>query len=168
MVQRAFPLIDQMQNRSFKPYIFQVFDVSLIYDMFVLRLIVDHILYRYFFFPLQIAEGWPDILNFKTTVSCLPLTSNNQINSLFCFIMYWKMTIPYLNSNTNYHSSMVPVRSMGYFHKYVSLLYTIRSHSKIMGFAEGIIAGGIAGVVVESALYPIDTIKTRLQACQVY
>ncbi|PPD97195.1 hypothetical protein GOBAR_DD05776 [Gossypium barbadense] len=32
------------------------------------------------------------------------------------------------------------------------------------GFSEGIIAGGTAGVVVETALYPIDTIKTRLQA----
>lgn len=29
--------------------------------------------------------------------------------------------------------------------------------------AEGVIAGGAAGVVVETALYPIDTIKTRLQ-----
>ncbi|CAL5348641.1 unnamed protein product [Camellia sinensis] len=29
---------------------------------------------------------------------------------------------------------------------------------------EGAIAGGAAGVVVETALYPIDTIKTRLQA----
>uniref|UniRef100_A0A5B7BW89 S-adenosylmethionine carrier 1 n=1 Tax=Davidia involucrata TaxID=16924 RepID=A0A5B7BW89_DAVIN len=29
---------------------------------------------------------------------------------------------------------------------------------------EGFIAGGTAGVVVETALYPIDTIKTRLQA----
>lgn len=29
---------------------------------------------------------------------------------------------------------------------------------------EGFIAGGAAGVVVETALYPIDTIKTRLQA----
>ncbi|XP_030544152.1 S-adenosylmethionine carrier 1, chloroplastic/mitochondrial-like [Rhodamnia argentea] len=29
---------------------------------------------------------------------------------------------------------------------------------------EGIVAGGTAGVVVEAALYPIDTIKTRLQA----
>ena len=105
MVQRAFPLIDQMQNRSFKPYIFQVFAMSLIYDRFVLRFILDHILYR-FFFPLQITEDWPAILNFKTTVSRLPLTSNNHINSLFSFIMYWKMTIPYLNSNTNYHSSL--------------------------------------------------------------
>lgn len=33
-----------------------------------------------------------------------------------------------------------------------------------MKFAEGVIAGGTAGVVVETALYPIDTIKTRLQA----
>ncbi|GMN33408.1 hypothetical protein TIFTF001_004144 [Ficus carica] len=31
-------------------------------------------------------------------------------------------------------------------------------------FFEGVIAGGTAGVVVETALYPIDTIKTRLQA----
>lgn len=31
-------------------------------------------------------------------------------------------------------------------------------------FLEGVIAGGTAGVVVETALYPIDTIKTRLQA----
>lgn len=29
--------------------------------------------------------------------------------------------------------------------------------------SEGSIAGGTAGVVVETALYPIDTIKTRLQ-----
>ncbi|KAL6219969.1 hypothetical protein ACLB2K_007727 [Fragaria x ananassa] len=29
---------------------------------------------------------------------------------------------------------------------------------------EGVIAGGTAGVVVKTALYPIDTIKTRLQA----
>lgn len=31
---------------------------------------------------------------------------------------------------------------------------------------EGVVAGGAAGVVVETALYPIDTIKTRLQAAQ--
>ncbi|XP_059432336.1 S-adenosylmethionine carrier 1, chloroplastic/mitochondrial isoform X2 [Corylus avellana] len=31
-------------------------------------------------------------------------------------------------------------------------------------FFEGVIAGGTAGVVVETVLYPIDTIKTRLQA----
>lgn len=29
---------------------------------------------------------------------------------------------------------------------------------------EGAIAGAAAGVVVEAVLYPIDTIKTRLQA----
>ncbi|KAG5525344.1 hypothetical protein RHGRI_031874 [Rhododendron griersonianum] len=33
---------------------------------------------------------------------------------------------------------------------------------------EGAIAGGVAGVVVETALYPIDTIKTRLQAELLY
>ncbi|XP_022895470.1 S-adenosylmethionine carrier 1, chloroplastic/mitochondrial-like [Olea europaea var. sylvestris] len=33
-------------------------------------------------------------------------------------------------------------------------------------FFEGVIAGGTAGVVVETVLYPIDTIKTRLQAAQ--
>ncbi|KAL5555833.1 hypothetical protein UlMin_038069 [Ulmus minor] len=33
-------------------------------------------------------------------------------------------------------------------------------------FFEGVIAGGTAGVVVETALYPIDTIKTRLQAAR--
>lgn len=31
---------------------------------------------------------------------------------------------------------------------------------------DGVIAGGTAGVVVETALYPIDTIKTRLQAAR--
>ncbi|XP_057529167.1 S-adenosylmethionine carrier 1, chloroplastic/mitochondrial [Amaranthus tricolor] len=31
---------------------------------------------------------------------------------------------------------------------------------------DGIISGGTAGVVVETALYPIDTIKTRLQAAR--
>ena len=36
--------------------------------------------------------------------------------------------------------------------------------SSLVDFAEGVIAGGTAGVVVETALYPIDTIKTRLQA----
>ncbi|XP_031489128.1 S-adenosylmethionine carrier 1, chloroplastic/mitochondrial [Nymphaea colorata] len=34
----------------------------------------------------------------------------------------------------------------------------------LQAFYEGVIAGGTAGVVVEAALYPIDTIKTRLQA----
>jgi hypothetical protein len=29
--------------------------------------------------------------------------------------------------------------------------------------SEGSIAGGTAGIVVETSLYPIDTIKTRLQ-----
>lgn len=29
----------------------------------------------------------------------------------------------------------------------------------------GAVAGATAGVVVEAALYPIDTIKTRLQVC---
>lgn len=33
-------------------------------------------------------------------------------------------------------------------------------------FFEGVIAGGTAGVVVETTLYPIDTIKTRLQAAR--
>lgn len=36
-------------------------------------------------------------------------------------------------------------------------------NQKFGDFAEGFIAGGTAGVVVETALYPIDTIKTRLQ-----
>ncbi|KAI3427515.1 uncharacterized protein J3R85_009572, partial [Psidium guajava] len=36
----------------------------------------------------------------------------------------------------------------------------------IRTFFEGVIAGGTAGVVVETALYPIDTIKTRLQAAR--
>jgi len=31
---------------------------------------------------------------------------------------------------------------------------------------EGAVAGATAGVVVETALYPIDTIKTRLQAAR--
>lgn len=34
----------------------------------------------------------------------------------------------------------------------------------VLDFPEGFVAGGTAGVVVETALYPIDTIKTRLQA----
>lgn len=32
-------------------------------------------------------------------------------------------------------------------------------------FVESLIAGGLAGVIVEAALYPIDTIKTRVQVC---
>lgn len=44
----------------------------------------------------------------------------------------------------------------------------VKMFSFLMFFddAEGFIAGGTAGVVVETALYPIDTIKTRLQASQ--
>nr|XP_009595343.1 S-adenosylmethionine carrier 1, chloroplastic/mitochondrial isoform X2 [Nicotiana tomentosiformis] len=37
---------------------------------------------------------------------------------------------------------------------------------KPFDFLQGVIAGGTAGVVVETALYPIDTIKTRLQAAR--
>jgi solute carrier family 25 S-adenosylmethionine transporter 26 len=33
-------------------------------------------------------------------------------------------------------------------------------------FAESLITGGLAGVVVEAALYPIDTIKTRIQVAR--
>ncbi|KMT08630.1 hypothetical protein BVRB_6g139070 [Beta vulgaris subsp. vulgaris] len=36
----------------------------------------------------------------------------------------------------------------------------------IQTLVDGIIAGGTAGVVVETVLYPIDTIKTRLQAAR--
>lgn len=36
----------------------------------------------------------------------------------------------------------------------------------IQTLIDGVIAGGTAGVVVETALYPIDTIKTRLQAAR--
>lgn len=45
------------------------------------------------------------------------------------------------------------------YHTYVLMFLTITEN-----VAEGFIAGGTAGVVVETALYPIDTIKTRLQA----
>lgn len=31
----------------------------------------------------------------------------------------------------------------------------------------GAVSGATAGVVVEAALYPIDTIKTRLQVCMI-
>lgn len=34
----------------------------------------------------------------------------------------------------------------------------------ITSFTDGAIAGAVAGSVVEAVLYPIDTIKTRLQA----
>jgi solute carrier family 25 S-adenosylmethionine transporter 26 len=41
-----------------------------------------------------------------------------------------------------------------------------RSFNFLQVLFEGVIAGGAAGVVVETALYPIDTIKTRLQAAK--
>ncbi|XP_078432227.1 S-adenosylmethionine carrier 1, chloroplastic/mitochondrial-like [Wolffia australiana] len=41
-----------------------------------------------------------------------------------------------------------------------------KSFDLLRVLCEGVIAGGTAGVVVESALYPIDTIKTRLQAAR--
>ncbi|PRQ49055.1 putative mitochondrial carrier protein [Rosa chinensis] len=44
------------------------------------------------------------------------------------------------------------------------LSHFIHDLASLVNFAEGVIAGGTAGVVVETALYPIDTIKTRLQA----
>lgn len=43
------------------------------------------------------------------------------------------------------------------YHKLIKVIYCFL-------LIEGVIAGGVAGVVVETALYPIDTIKTRLQA----
>lgn len=46
--------------------------------------------------------------------------------------------------------------------------FYFRPFNSLVFYAEGVIAGGTAGVVVETALYPIDTIKTRLQASQVY
>lgn len=42
----------------------------------------------------------------------------------------------------------------------------LQSYNYSCDSAEGFIAGGTAGVVVETALYPIDTIKTRLQVYQ--
>ncbi|WCJ43300.1 S-adenosylmethionine carrier 1 chloroplastic/mitochondrial [Euphorbia peplus] len=52
-------------------------------------------------------------------------------------------------------------------HSFASIT-TTHDHDKPFDFLaalfEGIIAGGTAGVVAEAALYPIDTIKTRLQA----
>jgi len=41
-----------------------------------------------------------------------------------------------------------------------------KSFNFLQVLLEGSIAGGTAGVVVETALYPIDTIKTRLQAAR--
>lgn len=40
---------------------------------------------------------------------------------------------------------------------------TFLSVTSLFLVTEGAIAGATAGVVVETALYPIDTIKTRLQ-----
>ncbi|KAJ6918947.1 hypothetical protein NC651_013028 [Populus alba x Populus x berolinensis] len=45
-----------------------------------------------------------------------------------------------------------------------SMLKKIAHLISCVFYFEGVIAGGTAGVVVETALYPIDTIKTRLQA----
>ncbi|KAL9329705.1 hypothetical protein ACSQ67_004708 [Phaseolus vulgaris] len=41
---------------------------------------------------------------------------------------------------------------------------SVMVNDSAISLPEGVIAGGTAGVVVETALYPIDTIKTRLQA----
>ncbi|KAI8535994.1 hypothetical protein RHMOL_Rhmol10G0220300 [Rhododendron molle] len=46
----------------------------------------------------------------------------------------------------------------------VEALSRIGNEKSVAIVAEGVIAGGMAGVVVETALYPIDTIKTRIQA----
>lgn len=43
-------------------------------------------------------------------------------------------------------------------------LISNNQYAHTMIFVDGAIAGAAAGVIVESALYPIDTIKTRLQA----
>lgn len=42
--------------------------------------------------------------------------------------------------------------------------YLIINMHVLWFFVDGAVAGAAAGVIVESALYPIDTIKTRLQA----
>lgn len=44
----------------------------------------------------------------------------------------------------------------------ILIIFCLTVH--LLNFAEGAVAGAAAGVVVETALYPIDTIKTRLQA----
>jgi len=47
-------------------------------------------------------------------------------------------------------------------HVYI-FIYDIRADLLLCDETEGAVAGATAGVVVEAALYPIDTIKTRLQ-----
>ncbi|KAJ6920308.1 S-adenosylmethionine carrier 1 [Populus alba x Populus x berolinensis] len=48
--------------------------------------------------------------------------------------------------------------------KSMSIYPTIAAYNWEINIDEGIIAGGAAGVIAEAVLYPIDTIKTRLQA----
>ncbi|KAJ6930962.1 S-adenosylmethionine carrier 1 [Populus alba x Populus x berolinensis] len=48
--------------------------------------------------------------------------------------------------------------------KSMSIYPTVAAYIWEINIDEGIIAGGAAGVIAEAVLYPIDTIKTRLQA----
>lgn len=46
-----------------------------------------------------------------------------------------------------------------------SVLETQKAATLLQDVYVGAVSGATAGVVVEAALYPIDTIKTRLQVC---
>jgi hypothetical protein len=70
--------------------------------------------------------------------------------------------LPCFFPSTNTKLAILPLSVLFFLPFFFEKLLTFRTAYNIF-FPEGSIAGGTAGVVVETALYPIDTIKTRLQ-----
>lgn len=83
---------------------------------------------------------------------------------VICFQTYFKLLLL-----KKFHIVII-VAFCACIHKFVLVGMTrleIYMFLFVMGFSEGSVAGAAAGVIVEAVLYPIDTIKTRLQACSI-
>ncbi|PHU00998.1 putative S-adenosylmethionine carrier 2, chloroplastic [Capsicum chinense] len=86
-------------------------------------------------------------------------------------IVYWVAYIPFQGSKFEFYAPIedrLNFEALNSHHKSKKAIASIsKQHSPfdlLRILYEGAVAGAAAGVVVEAALYPIDTIKTRLQA----
>ncbi|PHT32306.1 putative S-adenosylmethionine carrier 2, chloroplastic [Capsicum baccatum] len=86
-------------------------------------------------------------------------------------IVYWVAYIPFQGSKFEFYAPIedrLNFETLNSHHKSKKAIASIsKQHSPfdlLRILYEGAVAGAAAGVVVEAALYPIDTIKTRLQA----
>ncbi|KAF3642562.1 putative S-adenosylmethionine carrier 2, chloroplastic [Capsicum annuum] len=86
-------------------------------------------------------------------------------------IVYWVAYIPFQGSKFEFYAPIedrLNFEALNSHHKSKKAIASIsKQHNPfdlLRILYEGAVAGAAAGVVVEAALYPIDTIKTRLQA----